>query len=66
MFTRRGRKKYRRIILIEQLDKHFCRRSKRNKNNVEKFIDQNAIDGIDVPVTTEVRAIHILMRTTHT
>jgi hypothetical protein len=54
MFTRRGRKKYRQRILVEQHDECFCRRNKRNKNKVGKYIDQNAVDGGDVPVTTEV------------
>jgi hypothetical protein len=54
MFTCCGRKKYRRRILVEQLDEHFYRRSKRNKNKVGASIDQNVVDGVDVPVTTEV------------
>jgi hypothetical protein len=55
VFIHRGRKKYRRRIQIEQLDERLCRRSKRNKNKFGKSINQNDVDGIDVPVTTEVQ-----------
>jgi hypothetical protein len=55
MFTCPRRKKYRRRILIAQLDERFCRRSKRSKNKLRKSIDQNIVDGVDVLVTTEVQ-----------
>jgi hypothetical protein len=54
MFARRGRKKYRWRILVEQLDERFCRRSKRNMNKVGQSIDQNVVNGVDVVVTIEV------------
>jgi hypothetical protein len=54
MCTRRGHKKYRRRILVEQLDEHFCRHSKRNKNKVGESKDQNVVHGVNVPVTIEV------------
>jgi hypothetical protein len=54
MFARRGRKKYRRRILVEQLDERFCRHNKRNRNKVGQSIDQNVVNGVDVAVTIEV------------
>jgi hypothetical protein len=36
-----GRKRYRRKILKEELDIHFCRRSERKKQDVEDTIDQD-------------------------
>jgi hypothetical protein len=38
-----GRKKYRKKILKEELDFHFCRCSKRHNNNVESCQDQDGI-----------------------
>jgi hypothetical protein len=55
MFTHRTHKKYHQGILIEQLDERLCHRSKRNKNKLEKSIDQNTVDGVDVPVTIEIQ-----------
>jgi hypothetical protein len=44
IIIRSGRKKYRRRILIDELDAHFCRRSRQINKDVElKEQDQNAI-----------------------
>jgi hypothetical protein len=43
-----GRKKYRRRILIDELDVHFCHRSKRiNKDVEEDFTENSAETNVD-------------------
>jgi hypothetical protein len=42
-----GRKKYRRRILIYELDVHFCRRSKRINKDVEDFRKQEQSANLD-------------------
>jgi hypothetical protein len=48
IINRSGHKKYRWKILKEELDPHFCRRSKRHNYNEGKCQYQDDIDTIDV------------------
>jgi hypothetical protein len=47
MIIRSGRKKYQKK-LKEELNFHFCRRSKRHNNNVESCQDQDGVDTMDI------------------
>jgi hypothetical protein len=47
-----GRMKYRKKILKEKFDVHFCCRSKRHGNNVESCQDQDGIDTTNVSEET--------------
>jgi hypothetical protein len=48
-----GHKKYHRKILKEEIDVHFCRRSKRINQNVDDSSEQDNIDTIDVIAQAE-------------
>jgi hypothetical protein len=56
VIIRSGRKKYQKKILNEELDVHFCRRSKRHSNNVESCQDQDGIDSTNVSEETSNNA----------
>jgi hypothetical protein len=53
VIIRPGHKKYHRKILKEEIDVHFCRRSKRINQNVDDSSEQDNIDTIDVIAQAE-------------